>query len=62
VIFNSMTFDGMNINLSGLSSERNPQTDVYYGNLFFELWIYNSTTNTFQYDDRFVSLLLNTIP
>ena len=57
--FESMTFNGLNFNLAGVSSDWNPQTKVYYGNLFFELWIYNSATNTFQYHERFVSLLLN---
>jgi uncharacterized membrane protein len=57
--FNSMTFNGVNINLTGESSDFNPQTNVFYGNLFFELWIYNSTTSTFQYHERFASLLLN---
>jgi uncharacterized membrane protein len=59
VDFNSMTFNGINFNVTGESSDWNPQTAVFYGNLFFELWIYNSTTNTFQYHERFVSLLLN---
>ena len=31
----------------------------YYGNLFFELWAYNETTNAFQYNQRYVSLWLN---
>lgn len=30
----------------------------FYGNLFFELWIYNDTANTFQYNHRYVSLWL----
>jgi uncharacterized membrane protein len=31
----------------------------YYYNLFVELWIFNSTSGTSQYHNRFVSLLLN---
>jgi hypothetical protein len=30
----------------------------YYYQLFMELWIYNQTSNTFSYDNRFVSLWL----
>ena len=30
-----------------------------YGNLFFELWRFNDATNSFQYDQRYVSLWLN---
>jgi hypothetical protein len=31
----------------------------FFGHLFFETWIYNSTTSVFQYHARFVSLRLN---
>lgn len=31
----------------------------FLGNLFFELWIYNSTINGFQYHERFVGIWLN---
>jgi len=31
----------------------------FFGYLFFETWIYNSTTSSFNYHDRFVSLRLN---
>jgi len=30
----------------------------FYGNLFFELWLQNSTTNTLQYHQRYTSLWL----
>jgi len=59
VYFNTMTFNGINTGLAGESSNWNSQTNVFYGNLFFELWIYNTTTSTFQYNQRFVSLVLN---
>lgn len=35
------------------------QRGGYYGNLFFELWLFNDTTNSFQYNQRYVSLWLN---
>jgi hypothetical protein len=31
----------------------------FFGNLFFELWIYNSTTGLFNYHRRDVGLILN---
>lgn len=31
----------------------------FYYNLFVELWIYNSTLGTIQYNNRYVSLFLN---
>ena len=57
--FNSMSFNGENIPLAGESSNWNSTTNVFFGNLFFELWIFNSTTGNFQYHDRYLSLLLN---
>ncbi len=36
-----------------------PQRSAFFGNLFFELWIFNDTTDAFQYDQRYVSLWLN---
>jgi uncharacterized membrane protein len=35
------------------------QRQEFFGNLFFELWIYNSTAHNFQYHERFLSLRLN---
>jgi len=59
IAFNSMKFNGVNLNLAGLSSNRDSTTGVFYGNLVLELWIYNGSTNTFQYHERYLSLLMN---
>jgi hypothetical protein len=59
IVFSNLRFNGVNLNLTGITSDWDPTKSVYYGNLIFELWIYNGTTNTFQYHERFVSLLLN---
>jgi hypothetical protein len=59
VLFNDIDFNGVNLNLAGLSSDWNSKTNVFYGNLIFELWIYNGTTGSFQYNDRFVDLKFN---
>ena len=58
-VFHSVTFNGVSLSLAGLSSDFDSTRGVFYGNLVFELWIYNSTINAFQYHERFVSLLLN---
>jgi len=34
----------------------------YYYQVFFELWLYNSTSESFQYHNRFVGLWLNVNP
>jgi hypothetical protein len=59
IAFSSIKFNGVNLNLAGLTSNLNSTINVFSGNLVFELWIYNGTTNTFQYHERFVSLLMN---
>ncbi len=57
--FNQLTFNGLPLDLEGYSTTWNSQRSAFYGILFFELWIYNSTTGTFQYNDRYVSIQLN---
>ncbi len=54
-----------NVSVNGLvspqifSSTWNSSRRGYYYQLFFELWIYNKTTESFQFHNRFVSLWVN---
>jgi hypothetical protein len=57
--FNSLTLNGVTLNLRGLSSEWNATTSRFYGNLIFELWIYSESASSFQYHARFVDLKFN---
>jgi hypothetical protein len=57
--FNSMTLNGVKLGLNGLTSEWNATTRRFYGNLIFELWIYNDTVGTFQYHERYTDLKFN---
>jgi hypothetical protein len=59
VKFDSMRLNGETLSLQGYSSDWNLRTNVLYGNLVFELWIYNSTLGNFQYHERFVDLKFN---
>jgi uncharacterized membrane protein len=59
VNFNSLTFNGEALNLPGYRSTRNSTTSVVFGNLVFELWIYNDSTESFQYHERYVDLKFN---
>lgn len=59
VNFNSLTFNGETLNLAGYSTTWDSTSNVFYGNLIFELWIYNSTVGSFQYNDRSVGLIFN---
>lgn len=47
------------LSLSSTTIAWDSQRNGFYGNLFFELWIFNDTANAFQYDQRYVSLWLN---
>jgi|LSQX01.3.fsa_nt_gb hypothetical protein len=58
-----------NITVNGFSLDANDTTIAwdeektgFYGNIFFELWIYNTSTNSFQYHERYLSLWLKMNP
>ena len=55
----SMTLNGVVLEMENCEIAWDPENNGFLGNLFFELWIYNATTNGFQYHERFVSLWLN---
>jgi hypothetical protein len=57
--FNNLRLNNNILNLQGYSSDWNPLTNEFYGNLIFELWIFNSTIGGFQYNERFVDLKFN---
>ena len=58
-VFSSLRVNGANLSLGGLTSDFDNKTSEFYGNLIFELWIYNSSLGSFQYYNRFVDLELN---
>ena len=55
----SMTLNGVVLEMENCEIAWDQENNGFLGNLFFELWIYNATTNGFQYHERFVSLWLN---
>jgi uncharacterized membrane protein len=59
VDFHSMVLNGVVLDLSGLSASWNATRSMFPGNLVFELWLFNSTDSSFQYNQRFVNLWLN---
>ena len=59
VEFSSLTLNSFVLSLQGDSSAWNATESRFYGNLVFELWLYNSSTSVFQYHERFVDLQLN---
>jgi len=59
VDFVNMKLNDNVLNLQGLSTSWNATESKYYGDLVFELWIFNATTSVFQYHERYVDLKLN---
>jgi uncharacterized membrane protein len=59
VRFLGMTFNDAVLNLNGYTAVWDAERSGFFGNLFFELWIYNSTVGALQYHERFTGLWLN---
>lgn len=57
--FSKLSFNNELLNLNGSSTSWDSNTTSYYGNLIFELWIYNDTAGGFQYHQRFVDMKFN---
>jgi uncharacterized membrane protein len=55
----SIIVNGFKLNLTPTTITWDPQRAGFYGNLVFELWLFNESTGVFQYNQRFVSLWLN---
>jgi hypothetical protein len=59
VRFLTMTFNDNVLNLNDYSAVWDAEKSVFFGNLFFELWIYNGTVGAFTYHERFTDLKFN---
>lgn len=59
VYFGSMKLNGVTLSLDGYTTTWDSSRGVFSGNLFFEAWLYNASSNSFQYHARFVGLQLN---
>lgn len=59
VNLHSLKVNDVALNASSYSIAWDSERKEFYGNLFFELWIYNGTTGVFDYHRRFVGLRLN---
>ncbi len=62
IYFNNLVFNGQVLNLNGYSTLWDPAKNVFYGNLIFELWIYDGNSNSFVYHERYVDLKFNMLP
>jgi len=59
VEFSGLRLNDVWLNMSGYSASWDSEKKGFFGYLFFEVWLYNSSANAFQYHGRFVSLKLN---
>jgi uncharacterized membrane protein len=59
IMLNSITLNGYNLDTNSAVLNWDFQRIGFFGNLFFELWIYNGTIGSFEYNQRYVSLWFN---
>jgi hypothetical protein len=59
VEFLGLRLNGVWLNMSGYTVSWDSEKSEFRGFLFFELWLYNTSANAFQYHGRFVSLRFN---
>ena len=59
VMFHTLTLNDVTLNISDYMAYWDSSNHCFSGFLFFELWIYNETTSSFNYHGRFVRLHLN---
>jgi hypothetical protein len=59
IAFHSMTLNDEVLNLEGHVSAWNATRKVFFGNLIFELWIYDKQATSLGYHGRFVDLKFN---
>jgi uncharacterized membrane protein len=56
---NNIKLNGVTLPLEGFSATWDPERSGFFGNLFFELWLYNDDADSFQYHERYTSLWFN---
>jgi hypothetical protein len=59
VEFNSLTLNDATLDIGNCTAVWDSGKEGFFGDLFFELWIYNDAVSGFQYHERFVNLRLN---
>jgi len=59
VLFHNLTLNDEILGLEGYSATWNGTRTVFFGDLMFELWIYNAQATALSYHSRFVDLKFN---
>ena len=60
--FNTLTLNDNALDINAYSVSLDTAQNGYLENLFFELWIYNDSTGSFSYHERFTGLWFNIQP
>lgn len=59
VEFYGLTLNDVALDMRDYTAAWDSERQGFFGDLFFELWIYNGTIGSFQYHERFVGIWLN---
>lgn len=59
VVFHGLTLNNQVLSLEGYVTAQNVTRNIFYGNLVFELWIYDANVTALSYHGRFVDLKFN---
>jgi hypothetical protein len=59
VLFHNLTLNDEILGLEGYSTAWNSTRTIFFGNLMFELWIYDAQATALSYHGRFVDLKFN---
>ena len=59
VNFRRLLFNNAELDLNGYSASWDSNRTAIFGNLVFELWLYNDSVGGFQYHERYVDLKFN---
>jgi len=59
VKFYNLALNDFELDMKNYTIVWDVENDGFFGNLFFELWLYNMASSSFQYHSRFVGIWLN---
>ncbi len=59
VVFDRLRFNNVSLSLEGYTSDWDSAKGIFFGNLFFELWIHDDVSGGFKYHERYVDLKFN---
>ena len=59
IYFSSLQLNNVALNLNGYSTSLDSDRSLFFGDLIFEIWLYNEAIGDFQYHNRYVNLQLN---